>query len=52
MNSDKIKKYLNFYPKKTVKHAIKEIADEFKKGGLKDSFKNINYFKIKKTTKR
>ena len=50
MNSDKIK-VIGFYPKKSVSHAIKEMANEFKSNKLKDIFKNINYFKIKKLKK-
>ena len=44
VNSDKIKKVLKFKPNKTIGNAIKEIAEEFKKKRLKDSFSNINYF--------
>lgn len=51
VNSDKIKKVIGFYPKKSVSHAIKEMANEFKSNKLKDSFTNINYFKIKKLKK-
>ena len=51
VNSDKIKKQLNFFPKKTVNDAINEITREFKRKKIKDSFSNINYFKIKKLTK-
>lgn len=51
VNSDKIKKQLNFFPKKTVNDAINEITKEFKRKKLKDSFSNINYFKIKKLQK-
>ena len=51
VNSDKIKKILGFYPKKNVSDAIKEMSIEFKRKKLKDSFTNINYFKIKKLKK-
>ena len=51
VNSDKIKKILNFSPKKTVEHAIKEICFEFKKKKLKDSFTNLNFFNVKKLKK-
>tara|TARA_B100001059_G_C17781793_1_gene554661 strand:+ start:417 stop:1424 length:1008 start_codon:yes stop_codon:yes gene_type:complete len=51
VNSDKIKKQLNFFPRKTVNDAINEITKEFKRKKLKDSFSNINYFKIKKLQK-
>lgn len=50
-NSNKIKKILNFYPKKTVENAIKDICNEFKNGRLKDSFTNTNYFNVKKIKK-
>ena len=51
VNSDKIKKVIGFYPKKGVSDAIKEMALQFKANKLKDSFTNINYFKIKKLKK-
>lgn len=51
VNSDKIKKILGFHPKKGVNDAINEMAKEFKANKLKDSFTNINYFKIKKLKK-
>ena len=50
MNSDKIKKVIGFI-QKSVSHAIKEMANEFKSNKLKDSFTNINYFLIKKIKK-
>lgn len=48
INSDKIKKVLNFYPKRTIELAIKDICNEFIKGNFKDSFENNNYFNVKK----
>ena len=51
VNSDKIKKILKFKPKKTISHAIREIANEFKKKRLKDSFSNKNFYNVKKLTK-
>ena len=51
INSDKIKKMLNFLPKRTIEVAIKDICEKFKKGICKDSFENINYFNVKKIKK-
>ena len=51
VNSDKIKRILNFKPKKKIDDAIEELVDEFEKGRLKDSFTNLNYFNIKKLIK-
>lgn len=51
VNSDKIKRVLNFRPKKKVSDAIKEICAAFKKNKLSDSFTNINYFNVKKLSK-
>ena len=48
INSDKIKKRLNFIPKRTIEVAIKDICKEFIKGNFKDSFENTNYFNVKK----
>ncbi len=51
VNSDKIKKVLNFQPRKTIEDAINELINEFQKNKLKDSFENLNYFNIKKLIK-
>ena len=51
VNSDKIKKVLKFFPRKNVSDAIKELSLNFKRGKLKDSFSNINYFNLKKLQK-
>lgn len=51
VNSDKIKRILNFKPKKEVSDAIKEICITFKNKKLSDSFSNINYFNVKKLKK-
>ncbi len=51
INSDKIKKMLNFSPKRTIEVAIKDICEKFEQGIYKDSFENINYFNVKKIKK-
>jgi nucleoside-diphosphate-sugar epimerase len=51
INSEKIKKKLKFYPKKTVSDAIEEICKYFKNQEIKDTFSNINYFNVEKLKK-
>lgn len=48
INSDKIFKILGFKPKRTIEGAIKELIKSFKNKKIKNSFKNINYFNVKK----
>ena len=48
INSDKIFKILGFKPKRTIEGAIKELINSFKNKKIKNSFKNINYFNVKK----
>ena len=51
INSDKIKKILNFEPKYTIEDAVKELCDAFKKNNLPNSFDDENYFNVKKMLK-
>lgn len=51
INSDKIKKILNFTPKYSIDYAIKELCNEFKKNNLKNVF-NKNIFYNVKTLKK
>jgi nucleoside-diphosphate-sugar epimerase len=51
INSDKIKKELGFKPRRKIEDAINEIYKAFKKNQLPGSFKNINYFNVKKILK-
>lgn len=48
VNSDKIKKVLKFKPRYNVKMAIRDLIKKFKKGEIKRSFTNPNYFNIQK----
>ena len=48
ISSEKIKKKLNFETKLTISDAVSDLKKAFEKGILKDTFKNINYFNIKK----
>lgn len=48
VNADKIKKYFNFKPKKTVEDAIEELCIFFNKYKKKDTFTNKNFFNVKK----
>jgi nucleoside-diphosphate-sugar epimerase len=48
INSDKIKKIINFIPKLTIEDAVDELCIYFKNGFIKDSFENINYYNVKK----
>ena len=46
INSDKIKKEINFKPKRTIEMAINEICLAFKKKKLPNSFEDDNYFNV------
>ena len=46
INSDKIKKALNFYPKRTIEKAVEDLTDAFNKNLLKNSFDDDIYFNI------
>jgi nucleoside-diphosphate-sugar epimerase len=46
INSNKIKKVLNFTPKKTVNDAIDELCEAFKDKKIKKSFSNYSYFNV------
>lgn len=48
INSSKIKKDLNFIPKYKIDDAINELFKAFEKKDIKNSFKNKNYFNVKK----
>jgi nucleoside-diphosphate-sugar epimerase len=51
INSDKIKRELRFRPRRKIQHAVVEIYKAFKKNQLPGSFKNLNYFNVKKMLK-
>lgn len=48
INSDKIKKILNFSPNHTIEEAVIELCDAFKNNLLPNSFDDNNYFNVKK----
>ena len=48
INSEKIKKILNFSPKHSIEDAILELCNAFKKKLLKDTFENDFYFNVKR----
>lgn len=48
VNSEKIKKELNFYPSLTVEDAINDLCDAFDKNLLPDSLNNSKYFNVKR----
>lgn len=47
INSDKIKKILNFTPLFNLEYAINELALAFKKNFIQDSFNNDNYYNVR-----
>ena len=51
INSDKVKKILNFQPKNNVEFAIRELCHAFKKDLLPNSFEDDIYFNVKKNEK-
>ena len=51
INSDKIKKLLNFKPKYSIEHAVLELVKAFKKNKIKNSFNNDIYFNVKRMMK-
>jgi nucleoside-diphosphate-sugar epimerase len=51
INSNKIYKALGFKPKYTVKDAVIEICNAFKKNKFSDSLNNIQYYNVKKLKK-
>ena len=51
INSNKIKKELNFFPKKNVDIAISDLIKFFVKKRPKDTFTNLNYYNVKKLKK-
>jgi len=46
INSDKIKKILNYSPKRSIENAIKDLCEAFKKNLLKSSFEKDIYFNV------
>jgi len=46
INSDKIKKILNFQPKRSIENAVEDLCKAFKEGFLKNSFEDDIYFNI------
>ena len=48
INSDKIKKILNFTPKYSIEDAILELCNAFKKKLLKNTFDDDFYFNVKR----
>lgn len=48
VNSDKIKRVLDFNPKRTVEDAVRGLCAAFKAGKLPDSLKDTFYFNVKR----
>ena len=48
INSDKIKKFLNFVPKRSVENAVKDLCEAFRKNLIKDSFTNDFYYNVER----
>ena len=48
ISSEKIKRILNFNPKKSIDDAVKDLVYAFEKKILVNTFNNDNYFNIKK----
>jgi nucleoside-diphosphate-sugar epimerase len=46
INSDKIKKILNYTPKRTIENAVEDLCEAFKEGLLPNSFSEDIYFNI------
>ena len=46
INSDKIKKALDFSPKRTIEKAVEDLTEAFNKNLLKNSFDDDIYFNI------
>ena len=46
INSDKIKNFLNYSPKRSIENAVQDLCKAFKKDLLKDSFDKDIYFNI------
>ena len=51
INSDKIKKILNFSPQNTIEDAVKELCEAFQKNLIPDSFDKDIYFNVKRLKK-
>lgn len=46
INSDKIKKLLNYSPKRSIENAVEDLCNAFKQGFLANSFEDDIYFNI------
>ena len=46
INSDKIKNFLNYSPKRSIENAVQDLCEAFKKDLLPDSFDKDIYFNI------
>ena len=46
INSDKIKNFLNYSPKRSIENAVQDLCEAFKKNLLKNSFDKDIYFNI------
>ena len=51
INSDKIRKILNFVPKLKIEDAVKDLCINFKLGNIPNSLTDDNYFNVKKLKK-
>lgn len=51
INSDKIRKILNFAPKLKIEDAVKDLCINFKLGNIPNSLTDDNYFNVKKLKK-
>lgn len=51
INSDKIRKILNFVPKLKIEDAVKDLCNNFKLGNIPNSLTDDNYFNVKKLKK-
>jgi nucleoside-diphosphate-sugar epimerase len=47
INSDKIKRVLDFQPKHTIEEAVRDLCHAFKAGKLPNSFDNNKYFNVR-----
>ena len=48
INSDKIKNKLGFIPQRSIENAVEDLCDAFRNNLLPNSFKDENYFNVKK----
>lgn len=47
INSEKIKKILNFEPKLTIEDAVNDLCKQFKLGNIKNSFENDIFYNVR-----